>query len=74
MMPDWVHGFHSSPAVLIFRYMRRWMIWALLALLWTLQALVAFLYHRIPQALLMIVISCFFILIGYIVHMRDRSR
>lgn len=54
--------------------MRRWMIWALLALLWGLQGVFAVWHHALRQAYFQLVIALFFGFIGVIVHRRDPSR
>ncbi len=56
------------------RDMRRWMIWALLALLWGLQGIFAAWHHAPRQAFFHVVIALFFGFIGLIVHRRDPSR
>lgn len=54
--------------------MRRWMIWALLAVLWGLQGVFAAVRHAPRQAFLMVAIGVFFGFIGRIVHMRAPGR
>ncbi len=54
--------------------MRRWMIWALLAVLWGLQGAFAAYRHVPRQAFLELAIATFFAVIGRIVYGRDPSR
>ncbi len=54
--------------------MRRWMVWALLAALWSLQGVFAAVRHAPRAAFLMLVIAAFFALIGRVVHSREPDR
>ena len=54
--------------------MRRWMIWALLAVMWGLQGVVAAVRHVPRQAFLELGIAAFFAVIGWIVHQRDPAK
>ena len=54
--------------------MRRWMIWALLALLWGVQGVFAVYRHVPRQAFLELAIALFFAVIGRIVYTREPSR
>jgi hypothetical protein len=50
------------------------MIWALLALLWGVQGILAAFHHAPRQAFLTLSIAVFFAIIGRIVHTRQPSR
>ena len=50
--------------------MRLWMIWAVLAVIWGLQAGAAALVHHIRPAIIMLGMAVFFAVIGYVVRKR----
>ena len=50
--------------------MRLWMIWAVLAVLWALQATAAVLVHNQRYAVTMYAMAAFFALVGWIVRGR----
>ena len=50
--------------------MRLWIIWAVLAVIWALQAGAAALVHRTRPAVVMCGLSLFFALVGYVVRQR----
>jgi hypothetical protein len=54
--------------------MKRWMIWALLSFLWSLDGLFLLLNHRGRQGALIVGIGVFFALIGRIVARSDRPK
>ena len=64
----------GGPTGATLRLMRRWMIWALLAILWGLQGAFAAYRHAPRQAFLMLGIAAFFAYIGRIVHTREPGR
>ncbi len=56
------------------RGMRLWMIWAVLAVLWALQATAAALVHNQRYAVTMYAMAAFFALVGWIVRGRTAGR
>ena len=54
--------------------MRLWMIWAVLSVIWGLQAAAAVLVHNRRYAITMFAMAAFFALIGYIVRGRTAGQ
>ncbi len=56
------------------RGMRLWMIWAVLAVLWALQATAAAMVHNQRYAVTMYTMAAFFAVVGWIVRRRTAKR
>ena len=54
--------------------MRLWMIWAVLALIWALQAALALTVHHVRSAVVMFGMAALFSVVGYIVRKRMLAR
>ena len=54
--------------------MRIWMIWAVLAVIWALQAALALTIHHIRPAVVMFAMAALFAVVGYIVRKRMLTR
>jgi hypothetical protein len=54
--------------------MRLWIIWAVLAVIWALQAALALTIHRVRPAVVMLCMAALFSVVGYIVRKRMLAR
>jgi hypothetical protein len=54
--------------------MRLWMIWAVLAVIWGLQAALALTIHHIRPAVVMFGMAAMFAVVGYVVRKRMLTR
>jgi hypothetical protein len=54
--------------------MRLWMIWAVLSVIWALQAALALTIHHLRPAIVMFAMAALFAVVGYIVRKRMLAR